>query len=223
MTELVDAYASARQRVAGFVRDLDAAQLEQRVPACPAWRVRDVIAHMTGIAADFQDGRFPTGDMNAWTAEQVAARAERPFGDVVDEWDERAPGLEQLLSGPMAMVASNLVADVVTHEFDVHNAIGACDLRKPPEFDAAFATFARMQAAAIEAAGLPPVNLRPGGRRLREDSTGTIVAGDDYELLRAISGRRTAEEIRRLDWSDDAEPYIPAFAPYALPQTSLGE
>jgi hypothetical protein len=33
-----------------------------------------------------------------------------------------------------------------------------------------------------------------------------------FELMRALSGRRSVEQIRAYDWSVDPAPYLPAFA-----------
>ena len=52
------AYDEARRRVVGQV--LDAAGdhvLEQRVPSCPEWTVRDLLAHLAGVAEDAVDRR----------------------------------------------------------------------------------------------------------------------------------------------------------------------
>ena len=49
------------------------------------------------------------------------------------------------------------------------------------------------------------------------------VRADAFELLRALTGRRNAEQVRALDWSGDAEPYVDVFATYPMRESPLGE
>jgi hypothetical protein len=53
---------------------------------------------------------------------------------------------------------------------------------------------------------------------------GTLNVGQ-FELFRAVTGRRSAAQIRRFDWSVDAEPYLPIFdlGPFTIRSTDLVE
>ena len=50
----------------------------------------------------------------------------------------------------------------------------------------------------------------------RGDPAGTVTARR-YELFRMITGRRSAAEIRRYDWTTDPTPYLDVISPYPLP------
>lgn len=51
------------------------------------------------------------------------------------------------------------------------------------------------------------------------------LTAEPFELFRALTGRRSAAQVRRLDWSDDPEPYVPLFGVglFAMRDTDLVE
>jgi hypothetical protein len=51
------------------------------------------------------------------------------------------------------------------------------------------------------------------------------VAADPFELFRALTGRRSATQIRRFEWTLDPEPYLSMFHlwPFTLRGTNLEE
>jgi hypothetical protein len=49
------------------------------------------------------------------------------------------------------------------------------------------------------------------------------LAGDPFELFRALSGRRSLDQVRALAWDGDPEPYLDLFAPYPMPASPLVE
>lgn len=54
--------AAYQQTYAAILAILDGLSDRQRrtvIPACPAWTVRELAAHMTGVAADAITARFP--------------------------------------------------------------------------------------------------------------------------------------------------------------------
>jgi Mycothiol maleylpyruvate isomerase N-terminal domain len=61
MADLAGGYADARRRLWELLAGMDEAALGAQVPACPAWTVQDLLAHLTGIAADAAGG--PTSQM----------------------------------------------------------------------------------------------------------------------------------------------------------------
>src|SRR5262249_47162297 len=53
----------------------------------------------------------------------------------------------------------------------------------------------------------PPPDHEPA---LHSKPVGPVIA-DSFELFRAVSGRRSAAQIRRFDWAVDPEPYLALF------------
>ena len=76
MTDYAQTYGALRSRVSDLVRGADEEHLERHTPAAPEWRVRDVVAHLSGITADINAGNLDGVATDAWTARQVDARRE---------------------------------------------------------------------------------------------------------------------------------------------------
>lgn len=67
-------YAAGRQRVCELVGGLSENEAATPVPACPAWTVRDVLAHLAGVSADIVTGNLEGVTTEPWTQAQVDAR-----------------------------------------------------------------------------------------------------------------------------------------------------
>ncbi len=199
-------YSAARQRITSLVTT-DGVDLETIVPATPAWRVRDVVAHVAGVAADATSGNMAGAPGEAWTEAQVARGRDRTPAEVIADWEKSGPMLEGLLSSPAGAAASAAVIDVHTHEADIRHALGL-SLAIPADFLAWAADSLRKAFhTAVAEAGLSPVTL-------------TI---SDTEWFRSRLGRRTADEVRAYDWSLDPTPYLDKFFHFGPTVTSLGE
>jgi hypothetical protein len=70
-------------------------------------------------------------------------------------------------------------------------------------------------AAAIEASGKRWV---VGG-----DEPGATLRTNRFELFRALSGRRSLDQLRSYDWDGNPEPLLPYFYPYGPRAESLVE
>ena len=79
MGELGDLYAIGRDRIIDLVRGADPVT---PVPTCPAWTVKDVLAHVTGIPADIIAGRLDGVATDRWTAAQVEARRDKTVDEI---------------------------------------------------------------------------------------------------------------------------------------------
>lgn len=65
-------YEDSRARLLALVTALDERGLDAPVPACPGWRVRDVVAHLTAVAEDVLEGRLTGPPTEEQSAAQVA-------------------------------------------------------------------------------------------------------------------------------------------------------
>src|SRR3954451_14958598 len=89
-------YEDTRQRVIDLVREATVADLfavASTVPACPGWRVRDVISHLSGLATDIASGNIDGAATDAWTAAQVQARRNLSVDELLAESDDVGPQL----------------------------------------------------------------------------------------------------------------------------------
>ena len=66
-----DAYDRTRQRIDGMLRERDVV-VAAPVPACPDWSVRDVAAHLMGLARDVVDENTDSYATREWTSAQIA-------------------------------------------------------------------------------------------------------------------------------------------------------
>src|SRR5689334_24740519 len=94
-------YRDLRVRVTELVSDADPEVLEGPAPATPEWRVRDVVAHMAGVADDVVNGRLEGIASDEWTGAQVDKRRELSIEELLADWGRWSPGFEEMLAaGP---------------------------------------------------------------------------------------------------------------------------
>jgi uncharacterized protein (TIGR03083 family) len=65
----------------------------------------------------------------------------------------------------------------------------------------------------------------PPAERSVPDGMSEVLVAPPFELFRALTGRRSAAQIRLLDWSIDPAPYLPAFqfGPFTLSAADVAE
>jgi uncharacterized protein (TIGR03083 family) len=225
----VDGYHAARRRIATFVSEQGGAT---PVPACPAWSVHDLIAHLSGTAEALTAGDMPPPVARQWIDRLVVERRLVTVPDMLERWAGSARAIGSL---PKANVAG-LLADIVVHEHDLRGALGCPGARDEPALREAVMIFLRIHAGAIERAGLAPLAIgrNDSGRRAgwyrdlpmasHEGRPGCTLHVDDWEATRVLSSRRTRDEMRALPAHGDLEPYMDVFEKHApLPEHALDE
>jgi uncharacterized protein (TIGR03083 family) len=192
------------------------------VPACPGWRVSDVLSHLAGLCEDWVEHRFDGYASPEWTERQVARFAGRPIDEILLAWGSAAAAFARLPSDTFIGSPPRWAfGDAVIHEADIR---GATNLgRVPPEAVtlALRGTMSRWSDVLHEA-GTPGLLVHsPDGpnwslaRRDDDRRFGVVeVEAPTYELFRALAGRRTSAEVRAWHWSDDPGPFVQAGLPY---------
>jgi len=218
----VQAWRDAFDRVCVLVEGLDVARLEATVPACPDWTVRDLLSHMVGLGADVLAGDEPDDHNSAWTQRQVEARRGRSAADLLTEWR----GLADALVAWMQEHGSRPLNDVVIHEQDLRGAVGVVGGRDSDGLRIVRDRMAGRFAAALD--GLPPVALVSGEwtwcSRGEVGDAAVVVEADAFDLDRALTSRRTADQLRSWTRRGDVAPYLDAFATLGpLPTAPLPE
>lgn len=243
------AYTETRDRLVELVRSLDDAQLATVVPACPAWTVKDLFAHVVHVAESYSTGRLPPVPSgpedaaeafsdeerdrlrNEWTQAGVDARKERSVDELVAEWDEHADVLGGMLTGERpwpdgvsgAVAAYSVNSDVASHAQDIRGALGMSADREARATKLAYDAFSFLLAGrAASAPGLRIVNER-GELTIGSGDPRSTLEADWYELLRAISGRRSIDQIRELFGDIDAGPYLDVISTFPPPGRALSE
>jgi uncharacterized protein (TIGR03083 family) len=207
-----EAYAACRERIGGLVRELDDREAGVRVPACPEWSVHDVLAHVAGVVDDALAGRLDGVATDPWTAAQVEARRDKPVAVIVKEWDAAAAAFEPLLD-PIGDPGRQAVADLVTHEHDIRGALRAPGARDSDAVDVGLSFLAPtlVQSAASHGVALQVRDSRTGALLAGAEDASVTLRSEPFELLRAMTGRRSVEQLRSLSWSGDVDAVIPAF------------
>ena len=222
MGQVGDAYRGVRERMTALAEGADP---DGRVPACPEWTVKELLAHVTGVIADILDGRLEGVASDPWTEAQVSARRGTPLPDILGEWAEKATAVEPMIDD-FGAAGRQLVFDAVTHEHDLRGA-----LDRPGAVDSDAVTVAAGFVvpgflATVAASGAPVLEVTtPGGDRWvsGEGEPAARLHATPFDLIRAVSGRRASEQLQAMAWEGDAGPYLGsfAFAPFRPAQQPL--
>ncbi|QWC86508.1 maleylpyruvate isomerase family mycothiol-dependent enzyme [Nocardioidaceae bacterium] len=229
MTDLAQHWTDTYDRVRALAQGLSSEQAEQTVPATDAWTVRQLLSHMVGVNDDALKDAVPDDLNPEWTTHHVEDRANLSPEQLLAEWDQHAPKIQEALrQGPEDEVAS-LVVDAWVHEQD---------MRSVPEFPAAgredgavdvtLGAFTQMGLGAACANGdCPPLRLVAEDFDTvvgDGDPAATVTAPSKWELSRGLGGRRSTDQVRAWDWDGDPEPYLAHLSPFgALRETDLQE
>lgn len=110
------------------------------------------------------------------------------------------------------------ILDLGAHEQDVRGAVGRPGARDTPELRMAVDFLVREGLhRQLAARGLGPLAVRTPvgswtvGGQTPEGETDVAVELSLFEAFRALTGRRSAAQIARYDWTSDPEPFVPAF------------
>jgi uncharacterized protein (TIGR03083 family) len=240
---LAAAYQETYQAILGIISDLTDHQYSRRIPACPEWTVRDVVAHMTGVAADAVAARFPTVDphgtwadrkaiIDAFTQGHVARRRGMTMEGVLAEWAGYVPELVRMLRREASFPAGSwpsidwvVVSDIAAHAQDLRGAFHLPGDRESAGVVLGLKRYVIGLSQRITAAGLPTLRLCSDSRERvagRGSPAATVTAGE-WELFRVLGGRRSSSQIRALNWSGNAEPYLPLIPAYGEREDDLIE
>jgi len=220
--ELSVGYHVTRRRVAELVNALDDADLERTVPACPAWDVHDLLAHMSGIPDELAAGRYPTGDTQVWLDGIIDDRKDVAVDDLLARWEATEGRIDTLIDGG----AGQMLADVVSHEHDLRAAVGRPGARGVAEVRAVVQIELELLKPAMEEAGLGALVVDSGEVQWASHfaKPACTLRVDPWEAIRLLQSRRTADELRATPCTGDLEPYIAVIAAHSpLPESSLGE
>lgn len=198
-------YATCRRRLLDLATTLSPAQTDALLPATPPWTVLDGYRHLAGVCANVLDGEMGDAPTTAWSAAQLAARADRSLAEVATEWATRGPDLDAQIA--VAGTALGFVAlDAWTHGQDIRAAAGLPtdhhDPLLPGLVDLALANFGRFYVGQ----GGPPLRLVIDGEELTlgDGDPSLTLTASAYELMRIIFGRRSEAQIAAASWSSDS-------------------
>lgn len=216
------AYRDLRTRVHALVESLDDSALEVSAPATPRWRAHDVLSHLVGVTEDVVNGRLDGLASDEWTQAQVDRRRAASAADLLAEWEEFGPRFEAMLGGAPAEIAGQALFDAGTHEHDLRNALGVTGARDSEAISVGWDWIIDVRTRANA----------PAIRFVVEEGEAVSGVGDvvarveapRFELFRAVSGRRTAQEIGRYAWDREPDASLLLVADFfSIPEHSIGE
>jgi uncharacterized protein (TIGR03083 family) len=210
---IADRYVEAHERIVGLVADLDDAKAGTAVPGTPEWTVHDLLAHLVAVPTDIMSGALTGVPTPEQTRSQVDQRRDRTIADLLGEWET---GLGPVVEGARAgLIPAPLAVDAITHEQDLRGALGAPPVPDPTAVRFAATGFSLGLGRRIRHAGLPALRLFDPDTGFDatagEGQPAAHVAGTEFELFRAMAGRRSRAQVAALAWDGESEPYLDAF------------
>ncbi|MGA8724040.1 MAG: maleylpyruvate isomerase family mycothiol-dependent enzyme [Acidimicrobiales bacterium] len=211
-----EAYEAVHARVATLVREGDP---ETPVPACPGWRVRDVLAHLVGLCEDWVDHRLDGYGSKRWTDAQVTRASGESLEQVMERWRVAAERFAQLDDDPvMGSPARWAFGDAVTHEADIRGALRAGRVPSDAVVLSLKGSVARWRETMTDASA-PTLRLQAPDARdwwlgVHGDPEAVVVEAPAYEFFRALTGRRSVSQLRLWNWSGNPDPYLSIGLPY---------
>jgi uncharacterized protein (TIGR03083 family) len=201
-------YDATKQRIIELVSDADP---QTPVAATPGWSVKDVVAHLAGGLRDFVDRRFDGVESGEWGERQVRDRKDNTLDDAFAEWDANRQLAAELFDTPMGSV---LIAEVVAHEHDLRAALGVPGDRDSVAVRAALTKPLQQLDQRMRENGVPAlrITLEHGDRVLGNGEPAGTLRTTSFELMRAIGGRRSVDQIKALDWDGDPDVWISSLA-----------
>lgn len=201
MDQVGEAYRGVRTRVGELVTGIDATALDTVAPATPEWTVHDLLAHLVGVTADIVTGNLDGVGTDPWAQAQVETRRDRSCDELLAEWTEHGPVVEEM-AGQFGRAAGQLVSDAATHEHDVRGALGLPGARDSDAITLSFGFVGVSLSEQLDRAGRGALVVHHDGTT-DTLGTGDPVASlriDDFEFVRALTGRRSVEQMAAYDW-----------------------
>jgi len=207
MNANAESYRTLRTSVVALVR-VHPDDLDGVAPATPDWRARDLLSHLGGVCDDIVHGNLEGVATNPWTAAQVDKRRAWTVEEILVDWERHGEAVDAMIDGAPEGTFGQLLFDAWTHEQDLRGM---------------FATPGGRDVLAAQQAYYWGTNVfdqrdragqRPALALSTEGGTRTVGVGDPistvrtsrFELLRAMTGRRSSAQVRGYEWTGDPDP-----------------
>ncbi len=211
-------YRQSQGRILSLVNNSNA---DMPVHACPGWTVRDTVAHLLGTLKDLIAGKIEESASDDWSANHIEQAKDRSLSDLTAEWHVRS----NTTPGIFERYGALLVADLVTHEFDIKHAVGNTQGRDLQVARTVALFYLNALDQAWREDGVPPL-------RVLTENTSLDIGGENpeisvemgwWEIGRVISGRRSIDQVKALAWSGDPEPWLDHLFVFGPRDTPLDE
>jgi uncharacterized protein (TIGR03083 family) len=209
MTDYAQIYGALRGRVTQLVRESDEEQLERLAPAAPDWRVRDLVAHLSGITADINAGNLDGVATDAWTARQVDTRRDWTIDELLDEWETEASKVEAIMSSLPEVAVGQMTMDATTHEHDIRGGLERPGGRDSDSMAVGFVWAAQMLAGPVDDSDTTlRLATEAGTQTVGSGARAIEVRAARFDLARAMTGRRSVDQMLAFEWKGKAAPEL---------------
>ena len=156
-------------------------------------------------------------------ADGQVPRSRADVAALLDEWEASAPALEQALLAIDEMRAAQVVFDLSTHEHDLRGALQAPGARDSEGVDVGWtwATTVLGQLRDGYGEGAVVLTTAEGTTTCGSADATSGVTADRFELFRAMTGRRSAEQVAAYAWT--GEPAVERLCLLPARATDLAE
>ncbi len=221
---LATGYGEARQRVRSLLEVVEEGAGRRKVPACPAWTVADLLAHVAGLAVGYGSGRVPEGDHQGSLDRLVAERRASRVAEILDEWQGAGPRMEDAIAADPQR-RWPLVYDVIAHEHDLRGALGRPGDRDDDAIRLGLQLGLRITERDLARHELPGIRVLADGVEFvaGADPIDLTLEASTFEAFRLLGSRRTLGETRAAAFTGDLDRYLPGLVHMQLPIHSLQE
>jgi hypothetical protein len=205
-----------RNRVIELIRRLPDEAGDLTVPTVHGANVRDVMAHLVdAIRAESRSLTLPSAG---------GAELDATLGEFVVAWEKAAEKIRGRIEAK-TYLAAILIADAVMCEHDLRTALDAPGARDGIAVKVALDELSGRFSDRVAASSLPPlrVTVEQWGTIAGAGHAVSCVVADRFEFVRAMSGRRSAAEVRRWNWGVDPDVYLPVISEVGLPAQEIHE
>ncbi len=218
MTTDADIYRELRTELIALAR-ARSADLETTAPATPDWRARDLLAHLGGVCDDVAHGNVAGVATNEWTAAQVEKRRGWSVDELLNDWEEHGETVDGLMTDAPGGRFSQLLFAAWTHEQHVRGALGAPGGQASLAAARSYEWATELMDGRDRGDGRPELALvTDAGVRVVGSGPPTVTLhASRYELLRAMTGRRSRAQVRSFTWDGEADPDRVVLAPFFHP------
>jgi uncharacterized protein (TIGR03083 family) len=233
------AYCAVQERLLAVVLDQPVDRFDLPVPSCPGWTLWHLLAHLTGGMVDASTGNTPElvglslhdysldpairDAVEAMTRRQIDERRGRRPADLAEEWTEATVTAMPMLRGeepfppPLPpFMEYTLLEDVAVHEDDAREALGLGPAPPSAAREVALVAYVVGLDRRLRSTHHPALRLVADQEEFLagEGEPMATLTASTFELVMTLSGRRSPDQIRALEWDGDAKIFVDSLPEY---------
>lgn len=245
VADIAMAFRNVRHSLTEQLVDIETDAWATPIPTRREWTVKDTLAMLAGFAEALIEGRWNEDYSDSWADKRMRERLQDRFQAMIDirrdrsgeevlqEWSTLAPRMERMMAGqeefpegshPFA--AWTYLWAVVQNAHNIWTALGVASKERD-----SVATSLCLESAVywldmrLQAKAIPALRLRTGDQEwvIGDGIPAATVTAPKFELFRALSGRRSLDQIMSFSWDGDPGPYLEVFCPFDPPAEAIIE